>query len=376
MDPDPDPAMNKSLEESIYAKPAHNKEDLLHRISIYLNSGEGVVGAEVLRLLRNVDAHLREANSVATAASKDTQNIQKALENMQKSLDRIEKGKHISTGNASYAAVAAQGRGGRVSTNAKRNAEMNDADMLREKRRAKEVTVRIEDPKEAIELKGKSSKDILQAAQSAGVEVTGIRRLPSGDIRFHTRSQGAKDALQANVGWTKVVAASAKIQQQTYTVMVHGVRMKNVNTAYQNGAIASLKKANEHLHQGLDIKRVSWPMRAVRLGKAWSSLYVEVATADMANRLILEGFIDDYENKECELFSKDCQITQCFNCHQYGHVGRTCRNQTRCGHYAHAHSSHACPVASSTRSHKCVVCRKDGHEAWSPDCEIRQVQKR
>lgn len=379
MDSDPDPTTNKPLEKSMHAiEKAPDKKDLLHRIGIYLSSGEGVVGAEVLRLLRDIDAHIRaEANptaATATTANLDTKNIQKTLRTMQDSLDRIEKGGQAvnTAGRASYAEMAAQGRGKATGG----RTEPSEMEVLKEKRKAKEVTIRIEDPKEVVELKGKSSKDILQAAQSAGVEVTGIRRLPSGDIRFHTRSQDTKDTLQANTEWTKVVAASAKVQQQTYTVIVHGVRVKNVNTAHQNGTITSLKRANVHLHSGLDIKRVSWPTKAIRLGKVWSSLYVEVATAEMANRLITEGFIEDYENKECELFSKDCQITQCFNCHQYGHVGKACRNQTRCGHCAHAHSSHACPVAGSARSCRCVVCKKEGHEAWSPDCEVRKIQKR
>lgn len=99
------------------------------------------------------------------------------------------------------------------------------------------------------------------------MEITGIRQLPNGDIRFHTRLQDAKNTLQANTEWTKVVAMSAKVHQQTFTVIVHGVRVKNINTAHQNGAIAGLKKANEHLHQGLNIKRVSWPTKAIRLGK-------------------------------------------------------------------------------------------------------------
>lgn len=96
----------------------------------------------------------------------------------------------------------------------------------------------------------------------------------------------------------------------------------------------------------------------------------------MANRLITEGIIEDYKNKECELFSKDCQITQCFNCYQYSHVGKTCQNQTRCGHCAEAHSSHSCKVAGLAQHRKCIVCKKDGHQAWSPKCKTRAMQRR
>lgn len=100
---------------------------------------------------------------------------------------------------------------------------MSAENALKEKKKTKEITVRIKNPKEAEELRKKSSKDILQAAQGAGVEVTGMRCLPSGNIRFHTGSQDVRDTLKANSGWTKVIATSAKVQKQSYAVIAHGI---------------------------------------------------------------------------------------------------------------------------------------------------------
>lgn len=303
-----------------------------------------------------------------------TTNIHKVLQKMQSSLDRIEKGGQTPVSKANYAATAAQGQRVTITSN-KRNPISSNGDILKERRKAKEMTVRIEDPREVVEIKGKSSKDILQAAQSVRVKVTGIRQLSNGDIRFHTRLQDARNTLQANIKWTKVVAALAKVQQQTFTVIVHGIQVANINTTNQGRAIANLKKANKRLHQNLDIVRISWPMKAMRLRKAWSSLYIEVTTPEMANRLIAEGLINDYGNKECKMFSKDCQITQCFNCHQYGHVRKTCQNQTWCRHCASVYLLHACPVAGFAKCCKCTICGKK-HKAWSADCKIRQAQKR
>ncbi|MCJ1272191.1 hypothetical protein MMC22_012099 [Lobaria immixta] len=92
-----------------------------------------------------------------------------------------------------------------------------------EKRKSKEMTARIETPREAEKLKGKSSKDILQAAQGAGVEITGTRRLPNGEVSFHTRSQNVRDTLQANTERTKAVVTSARVQKKTFAAFAHDV---------------------------------------------------------------------------------------------------------------------------------------------------------
>lgn len=172
---------------------------------------------------------------------------------MQSSLDRIEKQGKTTTSKISYAA-AAQGFG-----NMPANTALSKDNALKKKRKIKKITVRIENPEEAEEFKKKSSKDILQAAQRAGIEVTGIRQLPSRDVRFHTRSQDVRDTLQSNKEWTKVIAAFAKIQKQTYAVIAHGVRVKNVNTANQSKAIWELQKTNEHLHENLELVQLPWP---------------------------------------------------------------------------------------------------------------------
>lgn len=258
-----DSVIGKPFEDSEHAKEPPDKQSLLDRINAYLNGGtEEALSAEVLRLFQDLNAYLRDASSKADDGMHTPPSLHATLKTMQASLDRIEdQGK--ATGNTrSYAAVAARNCnfGGA-------NGQTMPDDTLKEKRKAKEITIRVEDPKEAEELKKKSSKDILLTAQAAGVEVTGVRRLPSGDVRFHTRSQNTRDILQDDAGWTKVVAALAKVQRQTYMIRAHGVQVKNVNTADQNKAIMEIKKANERLHQDLNIVRVSWPMRAIKMGK-------------------------------------------------------------------------------------------------------------
>lgn len=81
-------SINKTLADSEHATEAPVKGELLVRIAIYLDSGGGVVGAEVLRLLRDVDAYLR--NKTTAEITITPQALQESLQKMQHSLDRIE----------------------------------------------------------------------------------------------------------------------------------------------------------------------------------------------------------------------------------------------------------------------------------------------
>lgn len=52
----------------------------------------------------------------------------------------------------------------------------------------------------------------------------------------------------------------------------------------------------------------------------------------------------------------------------------TCQNQTCCRHCASADSLHICPVVGFAWCCKCIEYKKNSHEAWLLDCEVRQQQ--
>ena len=103
---------------------------------------------------------------------------------------------------------------------------------------------------------------------------------------------------------------------------------------------------------------------------------MEVATAEMPNRIITEGLIEDYEIKDSERFTRGCTMTQCFNCQKYGHTGRSCRNPAACGHCAGRHQSKECNLETTGQYRRCAVCGEKGHEACSTACKIRKAEKR
>lgn len=82
-----DPATSKPLEESIYVKKkTPDKKNLLHQISVYTKSRKGLVGTEVLKLLRDVDAHLREATGTTNATTVIDDKMEATTKSIQKSL--------------------------------------------------------------------------------------------------------------------------------------------------------------------------------------------------------------------------------------------------------------------------------------------------
>ena len=89
-----------------------------------------------------------------------------------------------------------------------------------------------------------------------------------------------------------------------------------------------------------------------------------------------DDIIEDYENKDCEIFVKECRITQCFNCQQYDHIDKACRNQTRCDHCVDFHISWDCTVKTSVRHKRCAVCQHKKHETWTSKCDARRYQMR
>jgi hypothetical protein len=90
--------------------------------------------------------------------------------------------------------------------------------------------------------------------------------------------------------------------------------------------------------------------------------------------LIDAGLIWQYELHDCEPFTGDCVITQCFKCYQYGHVGHRCQNTQRCGFCAApGHNTNDCLGKEEKATHRCALC-KGNHPSWARECPVRVKQ--
>ena len=70
-------------------------------------------------------------------------------------------------------------------------------------------------------------------------------------------SSKAKKELENHTQWTKAIEDSVKVLKRVYGVMVHGIRVQNVNAKKQEEAIEKLLKQNEMFHKNLNITRVA-----------------------------------------------------------------------------------------------------------------------
>ena len=356
------------------------KESLVIKIKEYLDRVGNVGDPVALQILQESKIVL-EAQNQLDKKSHDTTHVVSALNDIKSTLQRVESRKEISTAR-NYAAVAAAGHlneGGSVPVRSTLNnvktqkAKEQTPSMIK---RARELTIRVTKSEDRERIKQTSTKDLVEALQKRNAGIIGVSRLNSGDIRIHTETAAIKKSLYDNTGWVREVAASAAVQRRTFAIQVRGVRMQHIDVTNQTRAIEYLHAVNARLHAGLKIVKVAWSNKAIREGKVHSTLHMEVETAPMANRLINEGLLVDYEIKHCERFHKNNILVQCFNCYKYGHISKWCKHPTACGRCAGGHPTHECNPETTGAHPMCATCEKPGHPAWSPVCVVRTKEKK
>ena len=98
------------------------------------------------------------------------------------------------------------------------------------------------------------------------------------------------------------MAPSTKLVPNLYLVIVHGVRMNNINITDQRQTNRKLEEQNRTLHPDLKVVRTTWARGAGAGGKARASLLVFVSSLEVANKVIVEGFIEGGEVKLTDCF--------------------------------------------------------------------------
>lgn len=351
-------------------KPTMTKEKLKAGISKWLeeqveNDMMSSIENRAYDLLKGVEDWW-QYDATEGRVAQENHGLKETLETMQKSIDKLEK--KMDSKPTYAAALQAGGLKGSAAAAIQRPLAAKE---LEERRRAKTLVVSITDPKEKAKILLETPKEILEKAGKAMGEdnrPAGLRKLQSGDLAFVMASEKEKNKWEATPSWAAVIASSATVKKRTFKVMVHGVRMINVNVALQAEAINSLIAQNSRIHKDLRIIKVSWLTSAVKNKKAFSSLIVETPCAKMANDIIELGFIEDHELKLCELFDVRSRPIQCFKCYQWGHFSSNCRNAVRCGHCAGSHHTDSC----TTDEAKCAACGCVGHKAWAKECQIKK----
>jgi len=138
-------------------------------------------------------------------------------------------------------------------------------------------------------------------------------------------------------------------------VLVHRVKISQINTANQQGAIKLLQEQNTKLYGNLRIARVSWPREVHRKSrKVYSSLTVYLSSPEAANQVIERGLVECGEVKGCERFILECGLVQCFKCCRYSYIAKVCHTEARCGHCTGAYETKDC---KQKEIELCILCK-------------------
>jgi hypothetical protein len=163
--------------------------------------------------------------------------------------------------------------------------------------------------------------------------------------------------------WGKEVAEGAEVQIPIYTVAVHGIHYNSININKMEEAKQGIILANTRTVPCAmqNIKRISWISRAHEV-KARSSIIIELTDPRIANAFIERGVVYQDQLHECELYSPESKVRQCFKCQEYGHIGTRCYKPQKCGWCSLPHPTQDC-MTKDTRDNNskdqraCANCK-------------------
>lgn len=187
----------------------------------------------------------------------------------------------------------------------------------------------------------------------------------SNGLRLHFKS--ASDAQKArDVNWS-LTAPGLEIHEPWYGLVAHGLSKADLNIEDQEKAIKELEDANKS--HNLKVEQVR-PLRPNKQGTAeHHSIVIFTKQIEVANQCIKKNIIINHQCFQVERYTPQTQIMQCFNCYEYGHRARECKNHRRCGRCAkEGHGTSQCEETEP----QCSQC-EGKHVAWDFECPTRKV---
>ena len=186
--------------------------------------------------------------------------------------------------------------------------------------------------------------------------------------------QQKRDYWAKRLETVRAFSSTARVKAREYTVLAHGIRVAAVDPAKREEAIRGIIAQNPRLQGKVEIVRLAWARKTIKLGKRIAPLHIGVSTPEQANILVEQGLLFDSELHDCELFWGDCQVVQCFHCQEYKHTAKHCRNIVRCGFCAATgHASKDCANQGNPEMYRCAVCKGGKkHTAWARECPVRR----
>jgi hypothetical protein len=235
-------------------------------------------------------------------------------------------------------------------------------------RRTRELRIRSENP--PADLARRSAVEVVSATNTAlGTnDVVATRRLPSGDTIL-TFQDSIPPTVITDQSWVqRTFGASAQLYESEYTVIAKGLPVDRITRVDQKQLLTDIRVQVPALTR-IKVE----PPRAPTA--RFTTVILHLRSAEAATRLCERGLIWEAQIFNCEPYSSDLRLRRCFCCHQFGHIGRFCKNKPRCGHCAgaaHPQGETDCPQLKGAK--KCVNCR-GSHVAWDRHCPTALAAK-
>ena len=231
-----------------------------------------------------------------------------------------------------------------------------------------EFMIKIADREEIKKMQKKIIEQILQRIADVSTSqwnlIMSLRKLSSEDIFLHAVSSDAWANLKKTQEWAKEIVNLTRILQQIFAMLTHEMHT-TINMNNQKKVIRKLIKNNARLHENLKILRIVWLKKVTESEKIHSLFIMKIAIEAMMNQLMNMSMLNAYYECICELFKKNCCITQCFRCQEFDHMIRFCKKNQCCIKCTDKHHIKRC-MMSLNKKH-CVNCNEN-HELWRCIC--------
>ncbi len=252
--------------------------------------------------------------------------------------------------------------------------EQHLRDDLLSLRKKWEVMIKIMNKREIEKIQKKSIEQILQRIADVLTDqrnlIMSLCKLSSNDISLHAVSSDAKANLKKTQTWAKEIVSSTRVARWIFAVLTYEVHT-TIDMSNQKKIIERLIKDNVRLYEDLKVLRIVWLKKIAKSEKTHLSLIIKITIKAMMNQLMNVSMLNSYQECTCELFEKNCHITQCFRCHEFDHMIKFCRKNQRYEKCADKYHIKKCVMSSNKR--RCINCNEN-HELWRCICLKWQQQ--
>ena len=235
--------------------------------------------------------------------------------------------------------------------------------MVIPERRTREIVVQA--PGQSEDLAKRTPAQVVEAVNKAlgGDSAVAARRMQSGDtvLTFIGNAEG----FTKETAWVVTAfGAQAQVKRREFAVMVKGMLASRLRNIHDPAVLLNeLKKRTP----GIARCKIQLPKTPRGL---FADVVLHMSSVVAAQEACRRGVIFEAQIFNVEPYYAEAQVRRCFRCHSFGHIGRYCTKQARCGHCAcaaHEGGEANCPEKEDSGKKRCVNCR-GAHTAWDRDC--------